>query len=270
MRFKGALFLGDEANLYYMRARWYEPQSGRFLSEDPIGLAGGLNGNVYGGNDPVNGGDPFGLCDWLRDPDCAVDLAPVEVTADAFDWGYVMGGFVLGDRGAGAGASLRSGGYGDGSYGSGAALAAGVAPPSLGQLGPSCGAAVLNFLANLALDAFTISGVGSGLALAGRGLLSVAAGEALELSARSVGTLGVRVAGRQGALTTLATAGRAYATGGAYLAGVGSLQATIAYSPEFTAASAASASSSGGVSWKNFIPGYGTYTSGKEALSACH
>ena len=45
----------------YMRARWYEPQSGRFLSEDPIGLAGGINPYVYAGNDPVNATDPGGL-----------------------------------------------------------------------------------------------------------------------------------------------------------------------------------------------------------------
>jgi len=32
---------------------------GRFLSEDPIGLAGGINSYVYAGNDPVNGWDPM-------------------------------------------------------------------------------------------------------------------------------------------------------------------------------------------------------------------
>ncbi len=38
-RWKGALWLGPEvADLYYMRNRWYESRSGRFLSEDPVGL----------------------------------------------------------------------------------------------------------------------------------------------------------------------------------------------------------------------------------------
>ena len=63
MRFKGALWLGPQVDVYYMRARWYEPKSGRFLSEDPIGLAGGLNSYVFAGADPVNGRDPTGLCD---------------------------------------------------------------------------------------------------------------------------------------------------------------------------------------------------------------
>ena len=30
------------ARLYHMRARYYDPELGRFLSEDPIGVAGGL------------------------------------------------------------------------------------------------------------------------------------------------------------------------------------------------------------------------------------
>jgi RHS repeat-associated protein len=38
-RWKGALWLGPEIDLYYMRNRWYEPKSGRFLSEDPLHLA---------------------------------------------------------------------------------------------------------------------------------------------------------------------------------------------------------------------------------------
>ena len=61
-RFKGALWLGPEAEVYYMRARWYEPKTGRFLSEDPIGLAGGINLYAFAADDPVNGRDPSGLC----------------------------------------------------------------------------------------------------------------------------------------------------------------------------------------------------------------
>jgi RHS repeat-associated protein len=48
------------ARLYYMRARYYDPQLGRFLSEDPIGVVGGLNLYAYAGNDPVNLWDPSG------------------------------------------------------------------------------------------------------------------------------------------------------------------------------------------------------------------
>jgi RHS repeat-associated protein len=45
----------------YRRERYYEPTSGRFTQEDPIGLAGGLNLYGFAGGDPVNFSDPFGL-----------------------------------------------------------------------------------------------------------------------------------------------------------------------------------------------------------------
>jgi len=46
-KYKGALHIGEEAGIYYMRNRWYEPHTGRFLSEDPIGLEGGINVYVW-------------------------------------------------------------------------------------------------------------------------------------------------------------------------------------------------------------------------------
>jgi|GEM_PF-5959970 len=45
----------------YYRARFYDPQIGRFTSEDPIGLAGGINSYSYVGNSPNNLVDPLGL-----------------------------------------------------------------------------------------------------------------------------------------------------------------------------------------------------------------
>ena len=53
----------SDAGLYYYRARWYDPKVGRFISEDPIGLAGGINQFAYVGNNPQNGIDPSGLYD---------------------------------------------------------------------------------------------------------------------------------------------------------------------------------------------------------------
>ena len=51
----------DQATrLYFMRARYYDPALGRFLSEDPIGISGGLNLYAYAGDDPVNAEDPSG------------------------------------------------------------------------------------------------------------------------------------------------------------------------------------------------------------------
>ena len=48
------------SGLEYKRSRQYDPLSGRFTQEDPIGLAGGANLYGFGGGDPVNFGDPFG------------------------------------------------------------------------------------------------------------------------------------------------------------------------------------------------------------------
>ncbi len=61
LRWKGALWYGNEANLYYLRNRWYDPETGRFLSEDPLGVDAGMNLYSFAGSDPVDGSDPTGL-----------------------------------------------------------------------------------------------------------------------------------------------------------------------------------------------------------------
>jgi len=51
----------SETGLYYYRARYYDASVGRFLSNDPIGLSGGLNLYGYVGNRPTLFGDSLGL-----------------------------------------------------------------------------------------------------------------------------------------------------------------------------------------------------------------
>jgi RHS repeat-associated protein len=60
----GSLLEGkrDRSGLEYRRNRMYDPATGRFTQEDPIGLAGGLNQYGFAAGDPVNFSDPFGLC----------------------------------------------------------------------------------------------------------------------------------------------------------------------------------------------------------------
>nr|WP_175013530.1 RHS repeat-associated core domain-containing protein [Burkholderia lata] len=46
--------------MHYNRHRYYDPGSGRFVSKDPIGLAGGTNVYAYGPN-PIEWVDPLRL-----------------------------------------------------------------------------------------------------------------------------------------------------------------------------------------------------------------
>jgi hypothetical protein len=69
----------------YYRARWYDPGQGRFLSEDPIGFAGGdTNLYAYVGNDPVLFADPLGL--QRRGQMIQPDLGP----ESSDEWGGVL------------------------------------------------------------------------------------------------------------------------------------------------------------------------------------
>jgi RHS repeat-associated protein len=83
----------------YMRNRFYDPQSGKFTQEDPIGIAGGLNVYGFAGGDPVNYSDPYGLCPeelvqedgscpggWTHDEYNRIDqIAQNNLTAEASD-----------------------------------------------------------------------------------------------------------------------------------------------------------------------------------------
>ena len=53
--------LDTTTGLYFNRARYYDPQTARFVSQDPIGFMGGTNFYQYTSNQPVNFTDPFGL-----------------------------------------------------------------------------------------------------------------------------------------------------------------------------------------------------------------
>jgi RHS repeat-associated protein len=83
----------SETNLYYMRARYFDPQTGRFLSEDPVGFSVGVNFYGYVLNNPVNLIDPVGLAPWpydlyekarkkLKKADCALSAAACKLVED--------------------------------------------------------------------------------------------------------------------------------------------------------------------------------------------
>jgi RHS repeat-associated protein len=52
------------SNLYYYRARYYNPTIGRFISEDPARFVGGMNFYAYADGDPISERDPSGRCPW--------------------------------------------------------------------------------------------------------------------------------------------------------------------------------------------------------------
>ena len=60
LRFPGQYY-DSETGLHYSLYRYYDPSAGRFLSEDPIGVAADINLYRYCFNDPVNWYDNLGL-----------------------------------------------------------------------------------------------------------------------------------------------------------------------------------------------------------------
>jgi RHS repeat-associated protein len=94
MTWKGMVYEGDSTRLYYARARWYDPQQGRFMSEDPTGLGGGINQYVFGGDDHINNADPSGsdMCEQI-DADFGPDYDPLcqQIMPNASDFGNCGG-----------------------------------------------------------------------------------------------------------------------------------------------------------------------------------
>ena len=64
-------YYDEESGLYYLRNRYYNPELGRFMTEDPA--KDGLNWYIYCNNDPVNMADQWGLApfDLFSTPDDA-------------------------------------------------------------------------------------------------------------------------------------------------------------------------------------------------------
>jgi RHS repeat-associated protein len=76
LRFPGQLY-DKETNNHYNYYRDYDPQTGRYIQSDPIGLNGGINPFAYVGGNPVGITDASGLAPRRLDPSSqeCVDLA---------------------------------------------------------------------------------------------------------------------------------------------------------------------------------------------------
>ncbi len=75
-------YYDDESGLHYNWNRYYDPETGRYISSDPIGLNGGLNTFVYTGANPVMYIDPEGLYYVSCKPDDLICLAKKRADRD--------------------------------------------------------------------------------------------------------------------------------------------------------------------------------------------
>lgn len=197
-RWKGALWMGPELDLYYMRNRWYEPRTGRFLSEDPIGLAGGINPVVFPGNDPVNGSDPTGL-------GCAHYYLYTYLNGQLIATGY-LGWFCGGDLKRQGDERWGGGGPGGGRGPIARDATAMTNPPPTPN---SCAGAQALFGTAVAADAFTIIGLVTGVTELAAGAIGVIRGTSAGLGVALNG--GERIAMRGATAVLFSSFGKASA-----------------------------------------------------------
>ncbi|EAA3799293.1 RHS repeat-associated core domain-containing protein, partial [Salmonella enterica subsp. enterica] len=68
IRFQGQ-YRDEESGLYYNRYRYYAPELGRYVTQDPIGLMGGINIYRYVRNNAISKIDPYGLIEAVCAPE---------------------------------------------------------------------------------------------------------------------------------------------------------------------------------------------------------
>ncbi|EGZ3996170.1 RHS repeat protein, partial [Salmonella enterica subsp. enterica serovar Wichita] len=84
----------EESGLHYNRHRYYDPGQGRYITQDPTGLAGGLNPYVYALN-PVSWTDPLGLEQFLFSNADEAGLFAIKMcNADSIENNLEYGGLI--------------------------------------------------------------------------------------------------------------------------------------------------------------------------------
>ena len=117
----------DGSGYQYRRNRYYDPSTGRFTQEDPIGIAGGLNTYGYAEGDPVNFSDPFGLCPDPTNPKCTSGTVTYTLSLGGTAAAFFMG--LNGQAGLAVDNKLNYTLFGQAGYSAGFALNGG---PQLG------------------------------------------------------------------------------------------------------------------------------------------
>lgn len=87
LRFPGQQ-VDDESGLHYNRHRYYEPQLGQYMTQDPIGLGGGFHLSMYADAAPTARTDPLGLMSGIPPVNPIVPI-PGELPPSAPDWDAV-------------------------------------------------------------------------------------------------------------------------------------------------------------------------------------
>lgn len=251
LTWKGLSWEGDVVSLYYARNRWYDPESGRFVSEDPLGVQGSLNQYAFVGDDPINGFDPAGLTG-----DCWIEYTYHARGGEAVPGTLrVIGGTCQAQS---IPSIIEGGGVATGgSYGPrlGRPTGGGGAVPNVKAKIAACNAAGLKAGLSVASDILTLGSARLGL-MAGRSAL-IATTKSFELSlVRSMYTkkefayfFGREVAARNSAAFAASIHG-------------GIIGADIGASATFSAML-------GEVSWRDFIPVVSSAYAIAEAYSAC-
>jgi RHS repeat-associated protein len=91
--------LDQTTGLMSYRARWYDTQQGRFISEDPINFLGGLNLYEYVSGNPVTKIDPQGTCEIV----CATIIGAIIVGGATIIGAIIMRPSDGGSNGPGGG-----------------------------------------------------------------------------------------------------------------------------------------------------------------------
>ncbi len=182
----------------HLGARYYDPEIGRFLQRDPIGIAGGLNTYVYAFNNPIAYVDPSGcgVGSWV------LNLGGAVVSGAAVGSGL---GLIVGQPAAGAVGGAVAGGL---SY-LGLSVfhwAQGWAQPTWW---PSCGAGALGGLSG---------GPGGAAAAAGMSARAVSAWSALGGAASGGISAGASSNWKPGTIFFGATVGAFFSGAGGYTA----------------------------------------------------